>query len=337
LDFTAIDFETANRRPDSACQLAAVVVQGGKIVDQRSWLIRPRPFYFSRFNIQIHGIHPEQVENEPEFGCLWPEIEAFLGNRCLVAHNAAFDIKVLTACLAAHRKPIPDLHFTCTRLIAKQTWPSWGRYGLKPIADRLDIRFRHHDALEDSTACAKVLLTAAIRNDCQSLESLEQKLKIDRGSTGRGGYQGARMSRRRAVSRTTARPIASQSGSLPPGQLDRVAEPPVDTPHVDLHRLMLRAEMVRSLAGKCVVVTGAFQSMSREQMILLVERAGGTCQTAQRQATQQQPADLEIKGHVKDPREAAGRVASVQSVVTWSEDQFLEQIAVSVSTIHRLS
>ena len=31
-DFTAIDFETASRRADSACQLAAVVVREGRIV-----------------------------------------------------------------------------------------------------------------------------------------------------------------------------------------------------------------------------------------------------------------------------------------------------------------
>ena len=50
-DFTAIDFETASRRSDSACQLAAVRVREGRIVYQACWLIRPEPFYFSEFNI----------------------------------------------------------------------------------------------------------------------------------------------------------------------------------------------------------------------------------------------------------------------------------------------
>ena len=46
-DFTAIDFETANHQPDSACQLGVVVVRNGQVVDQFTWMIRPEPLYFS--------------------------------------------------------------------------------------------------------------------------------------------------------------------------------------------------------------------------------------------------------------------------------------------------
>ncbi len=98
-NFTAIDFETANRRADSACQLAAVAVRDGKIADSVTWLIRPEPLYFSRVNIEIHGITPDQVRGEPDFGDLWPEIAEKISDDCLVAHNAGFDIGVLLACL----------------------------------------------------------------------------------------------------------------------------------------------------------------------------------------------------------------------------------------------
>ena len=33
-----------------------VTVRQGRMVDQAKWMIRPDPLYFSRFNIQIHGI-----------------------------------------------------------------------------------------------------------------------------------------------------------------------------------------------------------------------------------------------------------------------------------------
>ena len=46
-NFTAIDFETANRRRDSACQLAAVRVRDGQLDQERMWMIRPDPFFFS--------------------------------------------------------------------------------------------------------------------------------------------------------------------------------------------------------------------------------------------------------------------------------------------------
>jgi DNA polymerase-3 subunit epsilon len=118
-NFTAIDFETASRRPDSACQLAAVRVRDGEMVDNRMWMIRPEPLYFSRSNIRIHGITPEQVQSEQSFGELWADISETLSDDCLVAHNASFDIGVLLACLRSHRQSIPELHFTCTRAIAR--------------------------------------------------------------------------------------------------------------------------------------------------------------------------------------------------------------------------
>ena len=64
-DFTAIDFETASHQPDSACQLGAVVVRNGQLVDQFMWMIRPQPLHFSKSNIRIHGITPAQVREEP--------------------------------------------------------------------------------------------------------------------------------------------------------------------------------------------------------------------------------------------------------------------------------
>jgi len=59
MDFIAFDFETANRRSDSACQLGAIVVRGGQVVGRHQWMIRPRPFFFHPGNIRIHGIHPQ--------------------------------------------------------------------------------------------------------------------------------------------------------------------------------------------------------------------------------------------------------------------------------------
>ncbi len=330
MQFTAIDFETANRRSDSACQLAAVVVEAGNIVDQRCWLIRPRPFYFSGFNIQIHGIRPEDVEQEPEFADLWPEIQAFLGDRCLVAHNAAFDIKVLTACLQTHRLTLPPLRFTCTRLIAKQTWPQWGRYGLKPVSDRLGIRFQHHDALEDSLACAKVLLAASIQRQCPSLESLEQSLRIERGECGPLGYRGARLLRGRSRSHSTpGRDSAGvqspqrASGSWPNRAAAAVhesaaEETPDSGPLIDLHRLLLRAEMLRSLSGKRVCVSGSFRSLSGQQVEALVRALGGEPLT--------EPSgnvDICIQGLTARTPE---NQPTTTAAITWSEQQFLEQL-----------
>jgi DNA polymerase-3 subunit epsilon len=266
-DFTAIDFETASRRSDSACQLAAVRVREGRIVDQACWLIRPEPFYFSQFNIQIHGITPDDVRDAPNFDDLWPEIRERFGDDCLVAHNASFDIGVLLACLRAHRHEIPELQFTCTRAIARKTWPHRRRYGLKPLAEWLGIRFKHHDALEDSIACAKILLAAGIDRDAESLEDLERRLRLGRGEAGDWGHRSPSAKSRRQKGPTKRRSATT-----------RLAEsPPPSEPLFDLQRAMIRADFIQALSGKSVVVSGRFRLLSCEEAQTLAGRLGGKC------------------------------------------------------------
>ncbi len=253
-DFTAIDFETANRRRDSACQLAAVVVRGGRIVDSAMWMIRPDPLYFAPGNIGIHGITPSKVSRERVFGDLWPEIAAKLDDDCLVAHNVSFDIGVLMACLRQSGHPIPELSFTCTRAVARRTWPHRPRFGLKPLAEWLGIRFRHHDALEDSIACAKIMLAAGIDREAGSLPELEKSLAIRRGHAGDWGYRGPKStSVRRPTSRRESNQASITRTAAPIGSPSPAAESPFLYPgqHRDpsQHRETSRERIGESTAG----------------------------------------------------------------------------------------
>lgn len=314
-NFTAIDFETANRRRDSACQLAAVVVRDGKIVRERMWMIRPDPFFFSPGNIRIHGIHPSDVENEASFADLWSEISDFFDGDCLIAHNAPFDIGVLIGCLERHHCEIPELHFSCTRLIARQTWPDRRRFGLKPLSDWLGVEFQHHDALEDSRACAKVLLAAGIAKQASSIEDLESRLHINRGKAGPWGVTHAskkgggkrktsatKQKTERGAPKRTLRRGGGRSLALPMSPFDETEmtreqkqnfrvdvdtaigaatpatiDPGVDS-GVDWQRLVIRAEFIQPLRGKQVVICGRLQRMTNEQAIEITHRSGGTHQ-----------------------------------------------------------
>lgn len=292
-DFTAIDFETANRRLDSACQLAAVTVRNGQIVDRSMWMIRPEPFYFSSANIQIHGIAPQAVEEESTFGDLWPEIKEKLGDDCIVAHNASFDMGVLLGCLRTHQHQVPELQFTCTRAIARRTWPQHRRYGLKPLSNWLGVQFRHHDALEDSIACAKILLAAGIDQEAKSLEDLEKRLRLSRGRAGSWGQRSPTGARKR---RRNQAPGSSMAGSDATGHFrqsqlpflypNQVASGEGSVPRdesnpdlqIDLQRLMIRAEFIRPLSGRQVVFTGRFRQLSPQDARALATRLGATCQ-----------------------------------------------------------
>lgn len=288
-NFTAIDFETANRRSDSACQLGAVVVREGRIVDEAVWMIRPEPLYFSHGNIRIHGITPDRVRNEPTFSELWPEIAAKVGDDCLVAHNASFDIGVLLATLNSQQQEVPELQFTCTRAIARRTWPHHRRFGLKPLSTWLGIRFRHHDALEDSIACAKILLAAGIDREAESLPDLEKRLRLSRGKAGSWGHQGptGRTSRSRSRAQRVVRESSGATqASLPflfPDQVaaspSRRETAPAETASIDLQRLFIRADFIRPLIGKQIVFAGRLRRLSREDAESLAERLGGTCRS----------------------------------------------------------
>ncbi|MFK8113221.1 MAG: exonuclease domain-containing protein [Rubripirellula sp.] len=358
-NFTAIDFETASRRTDSACQLAAVVVREGQIVDQTMWMIRPEPFYFSQSNIRIHGITPQTVSDEPSFGMLWPDIARTLGSDVLVAHNASFDIGVLRGCLVAHGQSIPDLQFTCTRSIARRTWPHRPRFGLKPLATWLGIQFKHHDALEDSVACAKILLAAGIDREAESLEDLEKQLRLSRGHAGHWGYRGPSGRSKRTAERkpsSTAKKqektsIVADQPMLPflfPDQIRRsdspnrgsrkvrstsdryeINSPPAQTGDestptgIDLQRLMLRAEFIRPLSGKQIVFSGRLRSLDSTQASELAARSGGSCQSSIDEKT-----DLLILGDEKSSTEPAREAAELLRkrglpIQIVSEDEFL--------------
>ena len=118
MNFTAIDFETANPTSASACSVALVEVRDGVIIAEKAWLINPET-WFSRFFISIHGIRPEQVAQEPSFATLWPELLPWISGRHLVAHNMKFDHRVLKESLARYALPLPEFTTSCTYELAK--------------------------------------------------------------------------------------------------------------------------------------------------------------------------------------------------------------------------
>jgi len=75
--FAAIDFETANNARDSACAVGVVIVDGGRIVDRLSALIRPpsRTFLFTH----IHGLSWNDVKDAQPFDAVWGGVDARAG------------------------------------------------------------------------------------------------------------------------------------------------------------------------------------------------------------------------------------------------------------------
>ena len=257
MDFTAIDFETANSSRGSACSVGVVVVKQGQIVHSLHQLLRPDPFEFSGFNISIHGITPEIVEDAPSFAQYWPTLREQIAGP-LVAHNAAFDMSVLRRSLDAVDMAYPDTDYFCTMVLAKTVWPGQPSYRLSHMAKLLNLEFTHHNALEDARACAHLAQAACQRLGAKRIMELPQHCGVCAGHLYEDGYIPC------TCNTETAAPRQSRAaGKLRPSDIAPSTTAIIDAAH--------------PFYGKGFVFTGEMSSMPRAAACQLVVDHGGIC------------------------------------------------------------
>ena len=159
LNFVAIDFETATGKRSSICEAGICAVKNGRVVDTKSWLVRPEDNAYSYWNIQVHGIHPEYTKNAPEFPEVWAEIMEYLNETpILVAHNAVFDISCIRRSLELHDLETPDVDYYCTLRAARHNY-EFGTNTLGYLCEQFNIpEGKHHRAGDDAEMCARLFL-----------------------------------------------------------------------------------------------------------------------------------------------------------------------------------
>ena len=180
LDFTAIDFETANPKRASACAVGLVRVRDGRITDEQATLIQPPAGHgeFSVVNMRVHGITPAMVASAPPWRHVADWITRYVGDNLLVAHNAPFEISVLQQACAASNMPVPRLDVLCTLDLARRACalPS---NRLPDVAAEFGISLvSHHDALADARCAAQVAVAMARRHGHDKLQQLAQSLGV---------------------------------------------------------------------------------------------------------------------------------------------------------------
>lgn len=172
MNFTAIDFETANEKRSSACSVGIAVVENSEIIHTEHHLIKPEPFYFNGMNISIHGIHESDVEDADTFDVVWQKISPRIQGP-LVAHNASFDMSVLRKSLDSYDAAWPDIDYACTLIIAKNIWNDAGSHKLDDLADFFNLELEHHNAESDAIICAKLAILAGQRYATKSFEECD--------------------------------------------------------------------------------------------------------------------------------------------------------------------
>ena len=176
LDFTAIDFETANGSSASACSVGLVKVRDGRVVDRTGWLIRPPAGHdhFVEWNVRIHGIMAADIVDAPLWSEQLPDLLAFADGDLMVAHNAGFDMGVIKGACAASFIETPAIGYVCSLQVARKVY-ELDSYRLPSVAMAAGFEdFRHHDAVADAEACAAIMVHAAERVGAENLPALAE-------------------------------------------------------------------------------------------------------------------------------------------------------------------
>ena len=112
--------------------------------------------------IKIHGITNEMLADKPIFRECWNEIQNFIGNSIIVAHNAIFDISMINYELKLIGKKSINNEVVDTLTLAKKKFAS--NNSLDALAKRYKIKAerRLHGALKDCFILASIYYFLAI-------------------------------------------------------------------------------------------------------------------------------------------------------------------------------
>lgn len=247
MDFVAIDFETANEKRNSACSLGITVVENNKIIEEKYWLIKPYEMRFEPMNIWIHGIKPEDVENEKTFLELWSEIKPYLEGKLVVAHNASFDMSVLRKTLDSYNINYPTLNYFCTMVMSRNFYSYLENSKLNTINDHLGYKFNHHNASADASACANVVVKALEELEIDNIKELSKLTCFKIGKIYDNDYTSAGKAQGVSI-------ISKKSNN-------------------STETLMKSTDFFRN---KVVVFTGGLGSMSRLDAMNIIRQNGGS-------------------------------------------------------------
>lgn len=170
IDFVAIDFETANQKRASACSVGLTKVLNGKIYQSYYSLINPETS-FNPFNIAIHGIDENMVKDSPNYSHVILEIKEFIEDLPLVAHYAPFDMGVIRDSNDRYSINNFSAKYFDSYYLAKQYMTSIS-YKLDYLSDLIGVSFNHHNALDDSMACAKLIIYLCNEHNYTSIDEL---------------------------------------------------------------------------------------------------------------------------------------------------------------------
>ena len=177
-EFLVVEVETTGLSADNGdrvCELGAVVLRGGAVVDTFGTLIDPeRPVSAGAY--AVNRISPAMLAGAPTFGAVTERFRAMMEGAILVAYNAPFDLSFLSMELRLAGHPAPANEVVDALPLARALLPGLGRYPQANVARVLGIGSPvTHRALDDALITARIftmftsMLKAYDCGDCADL------------------------------------------------------------------------------------------------------------------------------------------------------------------------
>ncbi len=176
MKFIAIDVETANANLSSICQIGLAFFENGELVDTWESLINPEE-EFDPINVSIHGINYSDVENAPTFKDISERFINLVQDSTLVSHMS-FDRVALYRSFEKVKLEQLNCSWIDTAMVVRRTWNDLSKkgYGLANVAKKLNIKFEHHNALEDAKTCG-IILIKALEELSMDLNEIQNRVK----------------------------------------------------------------------------------------------------------------------------------------------------------------
>jgi len=159
-EFTVVDLETTGGRagPGTIIEIGAYRMVGKRLTETFSQLVRPQGGVVPRFITGLTSITTEMIREAPPIEHVLPAFREFMGDRVMVAHNAAFDFGFLDF---EYRRIFgiglsnPVL---CTLRMARRFMPSLKRRRLDLLATHFGLSLEgRHRGLGDARMAAEIL------------------------------------------------------------------------------------------------------------------------------------------------------------------------------------